>query len=336
MRSNTISFDETDRLFYKNNTRSVLVPSAVRFPILQHLHSLGHHGSRALCSLVTRYNFFIPNLPELAAQIISNCDACSRGKSCHGGPPREKLPKPSVPFTVIALDYLTINDTLKLLVMVDLTSGFTDTIPVSEATGYSTLSAIQTLFFRWGFPSAILTDNGKSFIFDPLQSWLKSVGVTSLLTPLYSPQSNGKCEQAVRSVMDSIRITFFAKRLSSIPIVEILPEILFGLNSIPKSGDQLAPRDYIFYYRERCPYISNPVNSSRKFKGNFKVGDKVFLKSATPFPSKLDPRFDEGGVITEHVANYTYLIQKADKRFVKYREDKIRHKSSAPTDGALD
>jgi hypothetical protein len=327
--SDLIFKNESDGLYYKKDTNSVLVPSSFRFSVIQHIHDLGHRGIKAMSSLCRRFNFYVPNFSEIAAKITSQCDACNRGKSCHGGPPRGKLPKPSIPFTICALDFLTINDTLKLLVLVDLTSGFIDAIPISEMTGFNTLNAIRCFFYRWGFPSAILTDNGKSFIFDPLQTWLKTVGVTSLLTPLYSPQSNGKCEQAVRSVMDSIRITFLDKRLASIPVIEILPEILYALNSVSRNGDPLAPKDYIFCYKERCPFADTSKTSrSETFKGNFKVGDSVLLKVTNPNLSKLDPRFEESGTILEHVGNYVYLICKTDGRKVKYREDKLRRNAS--------
>jgi hypothetical protein len=287
---------------------------------------MAHRGPKALRHLCERYNFYVPNLKELSSKVTTECEACIRGKSSYGGPPRGNLPKPSIPFTIMALDFLTINDSLKLLVMVDLTSGFIDSIPVSDMSGYTTLSAIKSLFYRWGFPSAILTDNGKSFMYDKLQSWLRSSGVKSLLTPLYSPQSNGACERAVRSVMESIRITFLSKRLSSIPIIDILPEILYGLNSIPKNKDSLAPRDYIFCFRERCPFVdnSNFPPSSKTFKGRFKTGDHILIKSTSTNLTKLEPRFDDEGVISSHIGNYIYQILLPNGKTVKFREDKLR------------
>ncbi len=130
---------------------------------------------------------------DIATKINLECDSCNRGKSPYGGPPRRNLQIPSIPFTIVALDFPTISDQVKLLVMVDLTSTYIDVISVNEMSGINTLSAIKTLFYRWGFLSAVLTDVGKSFLSDPLQQWFKSVNVTSLLTPLYSPQSNGVC-----------------------------------------------------------------------------------------------------------------------------------------------
>ena len=320
-------FFEQDGLYFHKSTNSLLVPVSFQFPLLKLLHDLSHQGKNALISLCKHYNLLIPHLDQISSKIVSECDACNRGKSSYGGPPYGHLPKPSVPFTIVAMDFLTIND-LKLLVMVDLTSSFIDVNPVDDMSGPNTLSAIKSLFYRWGFPSALLTDNGKSFIFDPLQQWLKSVGITSLLTPLYSPQSNGKCERAVRSVLDSIRITFLNKRLSSIPIFDILPEILYGLNSVPKSNDTLSPRDYIFCYRERCPFIQTMAPANQNFKGNFKIGEKVLLKSTTPNLSKLEPRFDDLGTISEHIANYVYKITRDDGRIVKFRENKIRRQAA--------
>jgi hypothetical protein len=144
------------------------------------------------------------------------------------------------------------------------------------------------------------------------------------------------CEQAVRSVMDSIRITFFEKRLSSILVVDILPEILYALNSIPRNRDPLAPRDYIFCYRERCPFAdTSKTPESKNFKGNFKVGDPVLLKVTNPNMSKLDPRFEENGTILEHLGNFVYLILKSDGRKVKYREDKLRRNAAAQSGNSL-
>jgi hypothetical protein len=131
--------------------------------------------------------------------------------------------------------------------------------------------------------------------------------------------------------MDSIRITFFSKRLSSIPIVEILPEIVYGLNAVPKTNSDLAPRDYIFCYRERCPYVeTSKVQHYGNVKGKFQIGDEVLIKSPLPNPTKLEPRFLDGGRITEHIGHYTYTILKDDGRTVKYREDRLRLKPVSP------
>jgi transposase InsO family protein len=302
---------------------------------LEGLHGLGHRGVNSLKAQVSRHGLYIRDLHRKTSEVCARCIPCLTGKSVHGGPSRTHVLSSDTPFDVVSIDYVTINDGLKILVMVDHCTSFVDAVPVSEMSGPETMRALKQMLFRWSLPSCLISDNGKSFLYEPLQVWFKSKGIAHRTTPIYSPESNGKCERTIRSLCDSLRIKFLALKSEWISVFDVLLEVLHSLNTSPKEGCDSCPKDLVVTFKERCPLLVTPVpvDKDRKFKGKFSVGQKVLLKTNTPFLDHLDPRFDTTGTVTAHVADYIYEVSREGNESsspLKYREDRLRAFPDSP------
>ena len=64
---------------------------------------------------------------------------------------------------------------------------------------------LESLFARWGLPSAVTTDNGPQFISTDFTSFLSSCGVKHIRTAFYNPQANGGVERLNQSLKNGIR-----------------------------------------------------------------------------------------------------------------------------------
>ncbi|KAM8718225.1 hypothetical protein ACLKA7_000927 [Drosophila subpalustris] len=63
---------------------------------------------------------------------------------------------------------------------------------------------VHEVFFKFGVPEVIHSDNGRQFISKSFEAMIKAFGITHLRTPVYSPQSNA-AERVNRSVLSAIR-----------------------------------------------------------------------------------------------------------------------------------
>ncbi|XP_062141806.1 uncharacterized protein LOC133849729 [Drosophila sulfurigaster albostrigata] len=63
---------------------------------------------------------------------------------------------------------------------------------------------VHEVFFKFGVPEVIHSDNGRQFISKSFETMVKAFGITHMRTPVYSPQSNA-AERVNRTVISGIR-----------------------------------------------------------------------------------------------------------------------------------
>ena len=88
------------------------------------------------------------------------------------------------------------------LVITDAYSKWVDIKEMSNITATTTIKAFTEYFSVWGFPNAIVTDNGPTFTSDSFRVFLESCNVKHHRTAPYHSTSNGAAENVVRSFKD--------------------------------------------------------------------------------------------------------------------------------------
>lgn len=73
---------------------------------------------------------------------------------------------------------------------------------ITSETAISTL--LKRIFFVFGIPEDVVSDNGKQFISHKFQNFLSKYNIRHILTPKYSPQSNS-AERVNRTILSAIR-----------------------------------------------------------------------------------------------------------------------------------
>jgi hypothetical protein len=103
------------------------------------------------------------------------------------------------------IDFCGPIDGYMILVMVDAGSKYLDAVPMRYANVTETVRALRTLMATHGLVDTVVSDNGSVFTSYEYAKFLKRNGIRHLLTPPYSPCSNGMCERMVQVVKTGIK-----------------------------------------------------------------------------------------------------------------------------------
>jgi len=115
------------------------------------------------------------------------------------------------PFQKIYIDFLGKYPRSKrghawIFIVVDHFSKFTFLKAMREASAADVVNfLVHEVFFKFGVPEVIHSDNRRQFISKSFEVMTKAFGITHLRTPVYSPQSNA-AERVNRTVLSAIRM----------------------------------------------------------------------------------------------------------------------------------
>nr|KYP40031.1 Pro-Pol polyprotein [Cajanus cajan] len=101
-----------------------------------------------------------------------------------------------------------------------------------------TVKEVQRLAGRFGIPHALVTDNGRQFIAQEFEDFLRELGIKHLSTSVEHPQTNGQAEAANKIILQELK-----KRLGSAKgqWPDELPSILWAYHCTPQSTTQETP-----------------------------------------------------------------------------------------------
>ena len=87
-----------------------------------------------------------------------------------------------------------------LLVVSDYFSNYIEVARLSSTPTQAVFRELKTMFARFGIPEILVTDNAPQFSSNEFQVFAKSLSFNHVTTSPRYPQSNGKAENAVRTV----------------------------------------------------------------------------------------------------------------------------------------
>ena len=106
--------------------------------------------------------------------------------------------KTTYPLELIHLDYLTIghgDKTANVLVITDHFTCYAQAHITSKQTAVVTAKTLwENFLVHYGWPTSILTDQGRSFENSLIKELCTIAGVTEIRTSPYRHESNGQCE----------------------------------------------------------------------------------------------------------------------------------------------
>ena len=87
-----------------------------------------------------------------------------------------------------------------LLIVVDYYSNYIEVARLTSITSRSMIRELQIIFSRCGIPDTLVTDNGPQFSSAEFVAFAKSGGFQHITSSPINPHSNGKAENAVKTV----------------------------------------------------------------------------------------------------------------------------------------
>ena len=142
---------------------------------------------------------FWPGMSAQMKDFVGQCDVCLTHRDSQVQEPLLQDEVPSRPWAKVDAD-ISFHSGRALLVVVDYFSNFIEVDSLSSETFKSVIRSLMTIFSRFEVPDTLVTDNGLCFDsseFAKFEDQWNFQHVTS--SPRY-PQSNGKAENAVRTV----------------------------------------------------------------------------------------------------------------------------------------
>ena len=177
----------------------LVVPPSHRQRALEGCHDqVGHLGQDRVLDLL-RDRFYWPGMHVDVVSYINSCPRCLRRKSQPDKAPLVNI-ETSQPLELIHLDYLKIEPSKgnieNVLVITDHFTRYAQAFPSKTQTALATAKLLWNNFIlHYGFPSKIITDQGRNFESELIEHLCQLAGVQKLRTSPYHPQTNGQCER---------------------------------------------------------------------------------------------------------------------------------------------
>jgi hypothetical protein len=173
--------------------------------LLENTHSLAHCGGHQLNDQLQRKGFNWPNMLQDCLDFTKNCIHCQHfnpGKK--GFHPLTSI-SASNPMDHIAIDLAGPFTTSSrgnsyILVIFDYHTKFRFLFPLPNREAISVAKPLLNLFFTFGFPKIMQSDNGSEFVNQIMKHVVDFGGIDKRVISAYYPRANGGVENSIKLV----------------------------------------------------------------------------------------------------------------------------------------
>lgn len=236
----------------------LVVPQKVRNAILTLGHSIpwaGHLGKHKTTARI-KHHFYWPGLSKDVAQFCKSCPQCqiTSAKIPHRAP-LQPLPVIGTPFERLGMDIVGPVERSKagnryMLVVTDYATKYPEVFPLKSIKAKPIAFCLVQFFARVGFPREILTDQGTNFMSTLLKQVYQLLGIRSLRTSPYHPQTDGLTERFNQTLKQMLRK--FVND-SGNDWDQWLPYLLFAYREVPQASTGFSPFELLYGYEVRGP-----------------------------------------------------------------------------------
>ncbi|XP_062415775.1 uncharacterized protein LOC134107852 [Pungitius pungitius] len=234
----------------QENTQ-LLVPKSRREMIFQAAHynpMAGHMGyGKTLDRIMAR--FYWPGIRADARRWCASCPECQLVNSpAIPRAPLRPLPLVEVPFERIGMDLIgpfhrSARGYRFVLVLMDYATRYPEAVPLRNISAKSVAQALFQVISRVGIPKEILTDQGTSFMSRTLGELYGLLGIKSVRTSVYHPQTDGLVERMNRTLKSMIR-KFISDDERNWD--KWLDPLLFAVREVPQASTGFSPFELLF------------------------------------------------------------------------------------------
>jgi len=299
----------------------VVIPEKFRNKILKELH-LGHIGIVRMKALARNYVWW-QGIDVDIEKTVRSCKECSRVQNNPKPVPLHHWEPTEEAFQRIHIDFAGPFAGHNFLVCVDSHTKWPEVFVMNNITASSTIEKCREIFARFGIPRMLVTDNGRTFVSQEFQNFIKANGIIHRLTAPYHPATNGAAERLVQTLKQWLRKTnlekenvkckvqkfLFHYRITPIPELKQSPaEIMFG-RKLRNRLDLLSPKELEI---KRKSVGSNET-------GKFQIGDKIAAREYLNKESKWC-----FGIIHKKLGKLHYLVKLENGKIWKRHVDQLR------------
>ena len=235
----------------KIDTTQLLVPKCRREQVFQAAHynpMAGHLGKeKTLDRIMARFYW-----PGIWGDVRRWCAACPECQLVNAPAipkaPLRPIPLVEVPFERIGMDLVGPLDRSArgyrfVLVIVDYATRYPEAVPLRSISANSVAQALFQLISRVGIPKEILTDQGTSFMSRTMKQLYGLLGIESIRTSVYHPQTDGLVERFNKTLKTMIR-KFVHEDARNWD--KWLDPLLFAMREVPQASTGFSPFELLF------------------------------------------------------------------------------------------
>ncbi len=193
--------------------------------------------------------FFWPGIHENVRRWCAACRECQLvNPPATAKAPLCPLPLMEVPFERIGMDLIgplerSVRGHCFALVLVDYATRYSEAVPLRSISAKSVSEALFRLISRVGIPKEILTDQGTAFMSRTLKELYELLGIKSIRTSVYHPQTDGLVERFNRTLKTMVRkfVEEDAKNWD-----KWLEPLLFAVREVPQASTGFSPFELLY------------------------------------------------------------------------------------------
>lgn len=310
----------------------IVIPRPCQSRILDIIHT--SHAGIAKSREFARQRFYWPRMGEMIKDKIERCEECILYRYSKPTEELQMHEEATKPMESVSVDLFECKGK-DYIVMCDRYSIFTWVFRLRRTDTEAIIKALCTAFLEYGFPKAIMSDNGPQFRQD-FKEFCENNNILHVTSSPYNHPSNGLAEQAVKSMKNLLR--------KSSSWDNFLVRLLHWRN-VPTAGYKTSPAERFFNRRQRSVLlpelaaISPPKQraaekelSEKEKRKTFSVGDKVIIQNA------ITKRWERSGVILDSTdSGRSYILELPNgrtlvrnRRYLRLSKEDDRTIESAP------
>ncbi|XP_037302703.1 uncharacterized protein K02A2.6-like [Manduca sexta] len=193
--------------------------------------------------------------------------------------------KPSGPWQRIHIDFAGPVKGYSLFIIVDAYRKWVEIIPTKVTTSSWCINKLKDLFTTFGVPFTLVSDNGRQFVSNKFESFLKNTGVIHKTSAPYHPATNGQAERFVQTIKKALH----AARFGPGTIHEQLRDIKEHLLRTPSVSSGKSPYELMFgrevrtalHVKFRGKVARQTARSHSVVTRKFEIGRKVQFRDYT-------------------------------------------------------
>ena len=180
----------------------IVIPLALRQLILGKIHE-GHMGIEK-CKRRGREVVYWPDINDDIECMVRKCSTCLKYSNKQQREPLIPHELPNYPWQKVGSD-LFMDQGKTYLIVTDYYSGYPEVMQLQTITSRAIVTAIKTIFARFGIPEVLISDNGPQYDCREFKEFSKEWDFDHVTSSPYYPKSNGLAENSVKTVKRMIK-----------------------------------------------------------------------------------------------------------------------------------
>uniref|UniRef100_A0A6G3MEG1 Uncharacterized protein K02A26 (Trinotate prediction) n=1 Tax=Henneguya salminicola TaxID=69463 RepID=A0A6G3MEG1_HENSL len=254
-----------------------------------------------------------PGMESEIKDFIKQCDYCQREKNYYPKrAPVHQWWEVERPFERLHIDFATPKQGINYLIIVDAFSKWPEVYPMNQISSQATVRNLRNFVARFGIPEVIVSDNGRQFISEEIQSFFNANNIKHIRTAPFHPAANGLAERFVQSFKRCVT------RSNTVTDKEI-ENFLMAYRSSPHSTTGKSPYQILFKREMRTllSTIKENKRSPRKepLKRDENLGD---WKSVYVYFKNDNIESWKPGIVTRRNGPVSYEVSIDGKKYKRH------------------